>query len=58
MNHSSFANRHYVCVVCKKALGTRRDRLIGKKTLNVTIVSGKEYCDKCFIDMKGGLKNV
>ena len=44
---STFANTQYKCCECNKKLGDRYSRLKGNKVPNVTVIDGKQYCDKC-----------
>lgn len=45
---STFVNTKYKCCKCGKSLGDKYSRLKGKKQLNVNIINGKYYCDRCF----------
>ena len=49
MNVASYPNKEYICCVCWKNLGNRRERLINpEKSKTVNKIKGKEYCNKCY----------
>ena len=44
---STFVNTKYKCCECGKNLGDKYSRLKGKKQIDVNIINGKQYCNKC-----------
>lgn len=42
-----FVNEMFICNDCGRNLGDRYSRIKGKKQPDVTIINGRQYCNKC-----------